>query len=107
MLLAAGADIHQKDQNGFTPLAAALRHPHYELPEIIALFQHYGADFNAKNKAGRSILQIAERNFAEPEIIELLRVEHELSNISFTTWIQPLKVYDVVDNTVFCSRIQG
>jgi len=36
-----------------------------------------------------------------PEIIELLRIEHELSNVSFTTWIQPLKVYDVVDNTVF------
>ena len=35
------------------------------------------------------------------EIIEHLRVEHELSNVSFTTWIQPLKVYDVVDNTVF------
>ena len=35
------------------------------------------------------------------EIIELLRIEHELSNVSFTTWIQPLKVYDVVDNTVF------
>ena len=36
-----------------------------------------------------------------PEIIELLRIEHDLSNVSFTTWIQPLKVYDVVDNTVF------
>lgn len=36
-----------------------------------------------------------------PEIIEHLRVEHELSNVSFTTWIQPLKVYDVVDNTVY------
>lgn len=35
------------------------------------------------------------------EIIELLRVEHELSNVSFNTWILPLKVYDVVDNTVF------
>ena len=32
-----------------------------------------------------------------PEIIEHLRVEHELSNVSFNTWIQPLKVYDVVD----------
>ena len=30
------------------------------------------------------------------EIIEHLRVEHELSNVSFNTWIQPLKVYDVV-----------
>ena len=36
-----------------------------------------------------------------PEIIEHLRVEHELSNVSFSTWIQPLKVYDVIDNTVF------
>ena len=36
-----------------------------------------------------------------PEIIEHLRVEHELSNVSFTTWIQPLKVYDVIDDTVF------
>lgn len=35
-----------------------------------------------------------------PEIIEHLRIEHELSNVSFSTWIQPLKVYDVVDNTV-------
>ena len=36
-----------------------------------------------------------------PEIIEQLRVEHELSNVSFNTWIQPLKVYNVIDNTVF------
>ena len=36
-----------------------------------------------------------------PEIIEHHRIEHELSNVSFTTWIQPLKVYDVIDNTVF------
>ena len=36
-----------------------------------------------------------------PEIIEHLRVEHELSNVSFTTWIQPLKVYEIIDNTVF------
>ena len=36
-----------------------------------------------------------------PEIIEHLRVEHELSNVSFTTWIQPLKVYDIIDDTVF------
>ena len=35
------------------------------------------------------------------EIIEQLRVEHELSNVSFNTWIQPLKVYNVIDNTVF------
>ena len=36
-----------------------------------------------------------------PEIIEHLRLEHELSNVSFTTWIQPLKVYNIVNDTVF------
>lgn len=36
-----------------------------------------------------------------PQIIEHLRVEHELSNVSFSTWIKPLKVYDVISNTVF------
>lgn len=36
-----------------------------------------------------------------PEIIEHLRVEHELSNVSFNTWIKPLKVYKVVNHTVF------
>ena len=36
-----------------------------------------------------------------PEIIEHLRVEHELSNVSFSTWIQPLKVFNVIDNTIY------
>ena len=36
-----------------------------------------------------------------PQLIEHLRVEHELSNVSFSTWIKPLKVYDVINNTVF------
>ena len=34
------------------------------------------------------------------EIIEHLRIEHDLSNVSFTTWIRPLKIYDVIDDTV-------
>ena len=36
-----------------------------------------------------------------PEIIEHLRVEHELPNVSFNTWIKPLKVYDVIDDTAY------
>lgn len=36
-----------------------------------------------------------------PEIIEHLRVEHELSNVSFNTWIQPLKVFDILNDTAF------
>ena len=33
------------------------------------------------------------------EIIQKLKVEYFLSNISFDTWIRPLEVYDIVDNT--------
>nr|WP_288699272.1 chromosomal replication initiator protein DnaA [uncultured Dorea sp.] len=36
-----------------------------------------------------------------PEIIEHLRVEHELLNVSFNTWIKPLKVYDVIGDTAY------
>ncbi len=35
------------------------------------------------------------------QIIDKLRIEHNLSAVSFKTWIRPLKVYDVIDNTVF------
>ena len=36
-----------------------------------------------------------------PEIIEQLRVEHELSNVSFNTWIQPLHEFDILNDTAF------
>ena len=35
------------------------------------------------------------------EIIEKLKIEHNLSDVSYRTWIIPLKVYDVIDNTVY------
>ena len=35
------------------------------------------------------------------EIIENVRLEHSLSDVSFKTWILPLKVYDVIENTVY------
>ena len=35
------------------------------------------------------------------DIIENLRLEHSLSDVSFKTWILPLKVYDVIENTVY------
>ena len=73
ILLAAGADVDLKDQNGNTPLAKVLRNSCYEIPEIIALFQQAGADFNAKNDDGHSILQIAKKNYASAEVIKLLK----------------------------------
>ena len=35
------------------------------------------------------------------EILQKMRVEYCTSNISYTTWIKPLKVFEVKDNTVF------
>jgi len=44
-------------------------------------------------------MNIVEENW--PDIIERLRVEHSLLDVSFKTWILPLKVYDVIGNTVY------
>lgn len=35
------------------------------------------------------------------EIINKLKVEHELSDISFRTWIEPLRVHDINDNILY------
>lgn len=35
------------------------------------------------------------------DIIERLRVEHSLLDVSFKTWILPLRVYDVIGDTVY------
>lgn len=37
------------------------------------------------------------------EIIQKLKVEYFLSNISFDTWIRPLEVYDVIGDTLYLS----
>ena len=51
------------------------------------------------NSGVKIIMNIVEEKWME--IIEHLRVEHELSNVSFTTWIKALKVYKVIDNSVY------
>ena len=37
------------------------------------------------------------------EIIQKLKIEYFLSNISFDTWIRPLEVYDIVEDTLYLS----
>ena len=34
------------------------------------------------------------------EILQRVRDEHELSEISFTTWIEPLMIHSVEDNLI-------
>ena len=42
-----------------------------------------------------------------PEIIEHLRVEHDLSSTSFRTWILPLKIFKVTEDTVYILVVQS
>ena len=44
-------------------------------------------------------MNIVVRNW--DSIIQKLKVEYGLSDVSFKTWITPLEVYDVVDSTVY------
>ena len=51
-----GADINQKDRDGFTPLMKAGN------VEILNLLIRHGADLHAKNKFGQTALDIARKN---------------------------------------------
>ena len=76
MLLAAGAEVDQKDPAGYTPLANVVEYPggRKDLAEVITLLHEAGADFNAKSNAGLSILQICQRTCGgDSSILELLK----------------------------------
>ena len=34
------------------------------------------------------------------QILQTVKVEHELSDISFKTWLQPLQLHEITDTTV-------
>lgn len=38
------------------------------------------------------------------EILQYVKKEHELSDISFDTWLKPLEVYSVEENLILHSR---
>ena len=44
-------------------------------------------------------MNIVEENWEE--IIQKLKIEHSLTDVSFKTWILPLRVYKVTSNTVY------
>jgi len=55
-LLASGADINAKDNNGWTPLIEAAQEDHLE---IVTLLLEKGADINSKTTKGATALIIA------------------------------------------------
>ena len=34
------------------------------------------------------------------EILQIVKVEYDVANVAFNTWLKPLKVYEVRDNVV-------
>ena len=44
-------------------------------------------------------MNIVEENW--PQILEKMKSEYCSSNIAYTTWIEPLTVYEVSDDTVY------
>ena len=70
LLVDAGAHIEARDHGGNTPLHAATEHP--EMQDVMAQLLRMKADANARNKAGKTPLDIAlARN--EPGKAALLR----------------------------------
>ena len=72
-LLAEGAPINEKGENGFTPLHYAVEHGHYDL---VALLIACGADKNIKNEFNEKAIDVAD-NLGEVEIKEYLVKEIE------------------------------
>ena len=69
MLLLSGADLEASDVNGWTPLMRATFKGNTEIVKILV---ENGADVNAKNAYGYSVLFIGETLNKQPEIIKML-----------------------------------
>ena len=41
------------------------------------------------------------------EILHTIKTEHDISDISFDTWIRPLEVYGVDGNTLYFSTVRA
>jgi ankyrin repeat protein len=68
-LLNQGADMEASDFYGWTPLMKAAYRDNFE---IVKLLVENGANVNAKNYAGHSVLYVAEKLNRNPEIGMLL-----------------------------------
>ena len=68
-LLAAGADVNAKHNNGGTPLHWAASDGHKELAELLLA---KGANINAKDNEGRTALSLAQRG-GHTAVVQLLK----------------------------------
>jgi ankyrin repeat protein len=68
-LLAQGADVNAKDNDGSTALIAAATYGHIDIVQALVA---KGADVNAKNNRGGTALMVAER-MGHKEIVRILK----------------------------------
>ena len=69
-LIAAGADVNNRDGSGTTPLMFAVKHS--ANPEVIRILSKAGADINTRNVIGRTALIIAAEYNDNPDVISIL-----------------------------------
>jgi ankyrin repeat protein len=68
-LVYGGADLEISDWNGWTPLMKAIYRNNFEIAKILV---ENGANVNAKNTSGYSVLYIGEKLNRQSEILQLL-----------------------------------
>jgi ankyrin repeat protein len=71
-LLQAGCDVNAADSNGFTPLMYAARYRRYSAVRLLLIG---GANINAREKGGKTALDIAKTG-GDQRIISLLESPH-------------------------------
>ncbi len=69
LLIAAGADVNQANDDGLTPLMSAVG---FDNTALVKLLLSAGADSKPHDKSGRTALDFAKHNRSD-EIIQMLR----------------------------------
>ncbi|XP_063678230.1 cortactin-binding protein 2-like [Bolinopsis microptera] len=103
ILLSKFADVNIANEDGDTPLIAALEQGNTNL-HIIALLLHYGADVYHKNRHGRSALSIAIES-KNTEIIKLLVTGRNIPQWAYDAITTSLTVEESIELLDLSSNI--
>ncbi|KAL5252470.1 hypothetical protein ACHWQZ_G015293 [Mnemiopsis leidyi] len=103
VLLSKFADVNLANEDGDTPLIAALEQGNTNL-HVIALLLHYGADIHHKNRKGKSALSIAIES-KNMEIIKLLVTGRNIPQWAYDAITTSLTVEESIELIDLSSNI--